>query len=207
MKQLGILFLCSITLMTGCRTAGPAVSQSATPPCCRELKSTTPPTDKSLYQLDSEWRSDAGRKVRLEVLRGRPQVVAMFFTKCEFACPIIVNDMRRLEAALPEAIRQQTDFLLISFDSERDNAEALRAYRTRQKLPMERWTLLAGEPDDVREMAALLGVNYRQDARGQFAHSNLITLLNAEGEVVAQQNGLNVAPEEMMQKVTGLFAR
>jgi protein SCO1/2 len=158
-----------------------------------------------LYQLDSTWDSDAGRTIRLEVLRGRPQVVAMFFTQCEFACPLLVNDMKRIEAALPESIRQQTDFLLVSFDSARDTPEVLRAYRSRLKLPLERWTLLTGRPEDIRELAALLGVNYRQDARGQFAHSNLITLLNAEGEVIAQQNGLNLAPDDMAQKLTRLL--
>jgi hypothetical protein len=34
-------------------------------------------------------------------------------------------------------------------------------------------------------------VNYTADSRGQFAHSNVITLLNAEGEIAFQQIGLN----------------
>lgn len=205
MKHLTQLGCCLLIFLLGCKATDPKNSLAVTPPCCRELTSSTPPTEQSLYQLDSIWRSDAGRKVRLEVLRGRPQVVAMFFTQCEFACPLLVNDMKRIEAALPESIRQQTDFLLVSFDSERDTPEVLRAYRSRLKLPMDRWTLLTGRPEDIRELAALLGVNYRQDPRGQFAHSNLITLLNAEGEVIAQQNGLNLAPDEMAQSLTRLF--
>ena len=46
-------------------------------------------------------------------------------------------------------------------------------------------------PDDVLELAALLGVKYKRDARGQFAHSNVITVLDANGEIVSQQIGLN----------------
>lgn len=42
----------------------------------------------------------------------------------------------------------------------------------------------------MRELAALLGVNYAEDSRGQFAHSNIITLLNAEGEIAFQLTGL-----------------
>jgi len=189
--------LCLGLALAGCRTSPVAPS----PPCCRELKAGQSYTDGSLYQLDSLWLSDAGKQIPLGVLRGRPQVVAMFFTRCEYACPIIVNDLKRIEAALPEKVRQQTDFLLVSFDSANDHAEALRAYRLRQKLPLARWTLISGKADDVRELAALLGVNYRLDARGQFAHSNLITLLNAEGEIIAQQQGLNQSPEEMARKI------
>ena len=72
---------------------------------------------------------------------------------------------------------------------EHDTAAALHAYRERMQLGIERWTLLRGGEDDLRELAALLGVNYRQDARGQFAHTSVITILNAEGEIAHQQVG------------------
>ena len=56
---------------------------------------------------------------------------------------------------------------------------------------MKNWNLLSGSADDVLEVAALLGVRYKQDATGQFMHSNLITILNSDGEIVHQQTGLN----------------
>ena len=56
---------------------------------------------------------------------------------------------------------------------------------------MKNWTLLRGGEDDVRELSALLGVNYMKDARGQFSHSNIITVLDSEGVVAFQQTGLN----------------
>jgi protein SCO1/2 len=165
-------------------------AEEAKPPCCRELHVSAPFTDRSIYQLESKWVSDVGREVRLGTLRGHPQVVAMFFTTCEYSCPIIVDDMKRLEKALPEDLRNKVDFLLVSFDSERDTPEVLHAYREKMHLPTEHWTLLRGTPEDVRELAAILGVNYQKDARGQFMHSNLLTVLNKEGEVVHQQAGL-----------------
>ena len=117
------------------------------PPCCRKPLTTTACTDKSLYQLDSTWTSDVGREVKLGVFRGRAQVVGMFFTKCEYACPIIVNDMRKLQAALPEDVRGKVDFLLVSFDAKRDTPETLAAYRKKEKFPLASWTLLRGAED------------------------------------------------------------
>ena len=168
------------------------------PPCCRTLPPGKPLTDQSLYQLDSTWTSDVGREVKLGVLRGRPQVVAMFFAQCEYACPIIVGNMHAIERALPAALRGRVDFLLVSFDTERDTPAVLRAYRKKAKLAPAHWTLLRGGTDDVRELAALLGINYQRDARGQFAHSNVITVLNAEGEVAFQQTGLNRDGKEIV---------
>jgi len=76
-------------------------------------------------------------------------------------------------------------------DPERDTPAALQAFREKHHLTTRLWTLLRGKPDDVRELAALLGVNYQRDTRGQFAHSNIITVLNSEGEIVYQQMGLS----------------
>jgi protein SCO1 len=166
------------------------------PPCCRKIESSAPLSDKSLYQLDSVWTSDVGTKTKLEVLKGRPQVLAMFFAQCEYACPILVHDMKRIEAALPEPLKGKVDFVLVSFDTERDTPAALKVYREKEHLPLKNWSLFTGAPDDVRELAALLGVNYQRDAKGQFAHSNLITVLNAEGEIAYQLKGLNQRVEE-----------
>ena len=169
------------------------------PPCCRKLMPASAPTDRSLYQLDSVWTSDVGRKVPLRVLQGRPQVVAMFFTHCEFACPITLHDLKRIQESLPPEIRNQVDFLLVTLDPERDTPAVLAKYRKQQHLGTKGWTLLTGSADDIRELAALLGVNYRKDERGQYAHSNIISILNRDGEVIHQQVGLNKAPEDTIQ--------
>ncbi|MEO5714812.1 MAG: SCO family protein [Luteolibacter sp.] len=161
------------------------------PPCCREVAAEKPLADKSLYQLESKWTSDAGSEVKLGILRGRPQVVAMFFASCEYACPVIVENLREIERKLPEELRGRVDFLLVSFDTGRDTAAVLHAYREKQALSVKNWTLLRGGEDDVRELSALLGVNHKKDARGQFSHSNIITVLDAEGVVAFQQTGLN----------------
>ncbi len=70
------------------------------------------------------------------------------------------------------------DFVLVSFDTERDTPTALAAYRNRQSLDPAQWCLLRGRPEDVRELAAVLGISYAQDPRGQFMHSNILTLLD-----------------------------
>jgi protein SCO1 len=159
-------------------------------------------SDTSLYQLDSTWTSATGKKLQMGEFKGRVQIVTMFFARCEFACPILVHDMKRIEAALPATLRTNVGFLLVSFDSERDTPEALHAYSQRVELDTNRWTLLRGSPDDVLEFAALLGIKFKRDFRGQFAHSNVITVLNAAGEVVFQQIGLNQDIQPTLKAIT-----
>ncbi|HKW28201.1 MAG TPA: SCO family protein [Verrucomicrobiae bacterium] len=180
------------------------------PACCRQDKSTTDEitsisyTAQSLYQVESKWTTDAGKEIKLGDLAGRPQVVAMFFANCTYACPIIVHDMQRIEAALPAELHSSVGFTLVSFDSQHDTPAALADYRRTRELPVENWTLLHGQPGDVLELAALLGVRYKEGAGGQFMHSNVITLLNAKGEIAFQQTGLNTDPQEMVRRIKQL---
>lgn len=179
--------------VAGKASAAPACCVEVKPAaaaCCVELKAAAPLTARSIYQLDSTWTNDAGKAVALTSLRGRPVVLAMFFASCEYACPVIVNDIQRLRAALPEAVRASTQIVLVTFDTVRDTPAALRAFRARMSLDAS-WTLLRADEGSVQELAMLLGVKFKQDARGQFAHSNLLTLLNAEGEIAHQHAGLN----------------
>jgi protein SCO1/2 len=124
----------------------------------------------------------------------------MFFASCQFTCPILVSDMKRIEAALPQSVGTNVGFVLVTFDSERDTLEALATYRKVHGLPSN-WTLLRGAPDDVLELAALLGIKYKKDLRGQFAHSNVITVLDAGGEIVRQIVGLNRDASEAVKAV------
>jgi protein SCO1/2 len=175
------------------------------PACCaKELTATSPLSDRSLYQLDSSWTNDASASLKLESLGGRPQVITMFFAKCEYACPLLVHDMKRIEATLPENVRTNVGFVLVSFDSERDTPAALAEYRKNHNVTAN-WTLLSGASDDVLELGALLGVKFKKDLRGQFAHSNVITVLDAKGEIVFQQIGLNRDPAPTAATLQKLF--
>lgn len=157
----------------------------------------------SLYVLDATFTDDSGRPVTLASLRGHPVVLTMFFASCGYACPLLVSDMTRMRDALPADVRADTRFVLVSFDVARDTPAALHDYRTSRHLD-EQWMLLHGDDDAVRELAALLGVKYKQEANGSFAHSNLITILNREGEIVHQRTGLRGGLDEATAKLASL---
>jgi protein SCO1/2 len=156
---------------------------------------------ESLYQLDAAFTDDQGRPVTLGELRGRPVVLAMFFASCNYACPLTVTNMQAIREKLPAGVRERTAFVLVSFDVARDTPAVLSQYRAQRGLDGG-WTLLHGEDGAVRELAALLGVKYKQEASGMFSHSNIVTVLNPEGEIAYQRIGLNAGLDETVAALT-----
>lgn len=150
-----------------------------------------PFTSASLYQVGSVWTTATGQRFRLEMLQGKVQVLVMAYTTCEYACPLLVSVVKNLELALPPELASQVGFVFVTFDPVRDTLPALLAYSRKMQLETPPWTVLHGQPDDVVELAMLLGVKYRQEPTGGFAHSNLLTVLNKKGEIVHRQQGLH----------------
>ena len=163
-------------------------------PCCEALAN-APFTKNSIYQAEVAFTDDAGRVFKLGELRGRPVVLTMFFASCGYACPLTVTDMQAIRAKLPTALRERAAFVLVSFDRARDTPAALAHFRAQRGLDAQ-WSLLHGDEDSVRELAALLGVKYKQEADGAFSHSNLVTILNPAGEIVHQRIGLSGGLDE-----------
>jgi protein SCO1 len=188
MKMNIVIALMAFSMATAMSAASEAPNPNL-PPDANNVARATPISNRSIYQLDATWSDDAGHALTLISLQGRPVLLAMFFTSCENACPIIVNEMKRIKEALPNALRVKMRLVLVSFDSDHDSPAILRQYRARMQLGDD-WVLIHGQPDDVRELAMVLGVNYAKDSRGQFAHSNLITVLNPAGEIAFQRAGL-----------------
>ena len=192
-SKLVLLFLLAARFALAAETpAKPA----AAPACAHCQKATASAASsgamfskESIYQLDARFTDDSGHAVTLGELRGRPVVLNMFFASCGYACPLQVTDMQALCAQLPAGVRERTAFVLVSFDVTHDTPAALAQYRAQRSLDGQ-WTLLHGSDDAVRELAALLGVKYKQEADGMFSHSNVLTILNPQGEIVHQRIGL-----------------
>ncbi|HUH13945.1 MAG TPA: SCO family protein [Longimicrobiales bacterium] len=161
------------------------------------------PSAHSLYHLRSEWTDQQGRTRTLEELAGRVQVVAMVYTHCGYACPRILMDMKRIEGEVGGS--GEVGLVLVSVDPERDTPERLAAYARSADLDPTRWTLLSAPDGNVRELAALLGVRYRQTPDGEFEHSNVITVLDPGGVVSHQQQGLGQDPTATVRAIRGLL--
>jgi protein SCO1/2 len=151
---------------------------------------TSDPGERSIYQLDSSWVEDNGHALKLRSLEGHMQLLALIYTTCTGSCPITVKAMQVYSRELPADLKSRVRFLLVTVDPGQDTLPALREYRKEMKLD-RRWKILRGSEGDVRELAAVIGFNYEQIESRQFAHTNLVTVLDRHGEIVHQQKNFS----------------
>jgi protein SCO1/2 len=140
----------------------------------------------SIYQLDVTLVDQRSAAFRLDSLRGRPQLVTMFYTSCRYVCPLIIDTLKSIERALTDEERERLGIVVVSFDPERDDVAALASVAAKRKLDPQRWHLTRTDASHVRELAAVLDIQYRRLDDGEFNHASVVTLLDADGRIVAR---------------------
>jgi protein SCO1/2 len=181
------LRLLALAALIAC-TAGPA-------PVVRAGATQSLPPD-SVYHVEASLAAASGQALEWRALRGKPRVVAMFYASCRAVCPMIVESARAVQRSLPEAERGRVGFVLISMDPRRDNPAALAKLQTERHLDPASWLLLQPGERDVRALAAVLGVRYRELADGEFNHTTTLVLLDAEGRVLARTENVGAAGDK-----------
>jgi protein SCO1/2 len=166
--------------------------------CCVEDLHPAKYSDNSIYQLSSIWKSQNNNKVKLSELYGKQVILAMIYTSCPTACPIIVNNMQKLESAIPNHELKNYRFVLVSIDPKRDTPGQLKKFAEEKNLNQDRWTLLTGSTNDISELSQAIGFRYKESRPGLFTHSNLITFINPKGEIINQSEGLNVNKDALI---------
>lgn len=150
----------------------------------------------SIYPLSVSLRDERDATVGLDLYRGHPAVIAMFYGSCPVACPLIVSHVKEVDARLSKQAHDGLRVVLVSFDPARDTPPALAGIATARALDLKRWTLATAPEDDVRQIAAVLGVSYRALPDGSFAHDSVITVLDRQGRTVVRWDdpAADVAP-------------
>lgn len=177
--------------------------------CCKtghntETEKALEISTESVFLLESQWENQKKEQKKLSDYGGKVIVGAMIFTNCPSACPRIVADLKIIESSLSEEERTRIQFLLISMDPERDNPAQMSRFASDHRVSSS-WEIIRSDKSATMEIANVLGVRVKPLKEGGFDHSNIIQLLNAKGEIVFQQHGLNINPEKTLTEIRRLL--
>ncbi len=170
--KLPVFLACLFLAVAGSLAAAPAKA----PPL---------PSD-SVYQLPLKLTDQHGKSWDWRRKRGQPQLVSMFYSSCQYICPLIVESGKAVERALTPAQRARLGVMMISMDPARDTPATLARMARQRHIDDRRWSLASPAADDVRSVAGVLDVRYRQLSDGEFNHTSVLILLDADGRMLAR---------------------
>lgn len=150
-------------------------------------------TGGSIYALSAPLVTQDGKTVPFDVYRGQPVIISMFYASCSYVCPTLISNIGQIERQLDEGARSRLKVLLVSIDPDHDTPAVLAQLAKQHNADLSRWTFARASPRDVRKVAALLGIEYRQLPDGGFNHSVLLTLLDRNGQVLERSARLRGA--------------
>jgi protein SCO1/2 len=154
----------------------------------------------SIFALELDLIDQDGHQLNLADLGGRVTVAAMVYTSCTSVCLRVTEEMKKIEQQLDGESRELR-YVLFSLDPGRDTPAAMRQFARAHYLDANRWRLLAASEDGVRDLAAVLGVRYQQEANGEIAHSAMIFVIDEHGVVRHRQAGVGQDPRELVAAV------
>lgn len=149
----------------------------------------------SVYRVEAELKDQSGQVMRFADAAGSVRLASMFYASCGYVCPLLIEQIRAIETQLESDQKRDLSVLLISLDPEQDTPEALSKLARDRSLDLQRWTLARPQPGDLRKLSAVMGVQYRQQDDGEINHSTVISLLDAEGRILAQTSKLGAEPD------------
>jgi protein SCO1 len=144
-----------------------------------------------------------GKTVTNEDVNGKVYVATFFFTTCTSVCPRLNNNLKPVYAEFKE----EPQFRILSFtcDPSRDSVPKLKWYADSiMHVDANKWVFLTGNKDSLYAMARHSYMiddprNEVQSGETDFLHTQLIALVNKNGEVVKVYDGLKPSEIKQMQ--------
>lgn len=160
--------------------------------CISNQKEVRKLPDNSIFHLTSQWKNQDGKSMQLKDLQGKTLVMVMIYTSCKSACPILVAKMKQIEQEIGAKSLENINLVLVTIDPTNDTPEKLKEFAKQREMNGPHWTFLTSNEDDTQELANVLAMKYKKIDPIDFSHSNIVTVFNPYGELVSQEEGLEI---------------
>lgn len=126
-----------------------------------------------------------GNEVTLSNTNGKARLLYFFFANCPDVCPPTTFVMSQVQDELKEdgLFGEEVQFLSVSIDPTHDTPEVLKEYSDRYGADPNGWEFLRGDEQETFDLAKKYGMMAGKDKDGNFFHSNLIALLDKDGQI------------------------
>ena len=151
--------------------------------------------------------SQDNNPVSLADFRGKAVALSFIYTGCPDICPMLTQKMVDVQDALGTDFGAKVVFVSITLDPERDTPEVLKDYAQFWGAKPEGCSFLTGSLEAVRDVTRRYGVFFAKKEDGSVEHSQLTTLVDADGQMRVQYLGARFDPEEFRRDLMSLVGK
>jgi protein SCO1/2 len=155
------------------------------------------PNGESIGNLPLKLMDEENRTFIFKNISAKKVVLAFAYTSCTYACPLIVNKMKAIQTKyLEQGIN--AEYILISFDPEKDTSDVLKKYKLKSNLDLPNWHFLTGSDAEIKKAIMIFGLKVKRDNKtGMIEHDNKIFLFSVDGTLKTTLDGLEASLEEL----------
>lgn len=151
-----------------------------------------------------------GEAVSLESTNGKARLVYFYFANCPDVCPPTTFLLSQVQEQLEKegTLGTKAELVSITFDPERDTPEVIKAFAERNFAQPKGWKFLRGDDgEQTLKLARDFGVSVVKTEDGNFAHKNIITLVDQDGQIRKWIDGSDeaVTAEQIVKEMNKLL--
>jgi protein SCO1/2 len=151
--------------------------------------------------LDSIFRDETGKMVRLSELITGPTIVLPVYYSCTNVCNILQGGMASTLPAVKRKPGGEYRVLSISFDETETPAIAARYKRMylasmNAPFPADGWRFLTGDAQNIRRLTDAAGYRFQRKGR-EFVHPVASFVVTRDGMIVRYLYGTNFLPKDL----------
>ncbi|HEX2866034.1 MAG TPA: SCO family protein [Ignavibacteriales bacterium] len=156
---------------------------------------------------------DSSRVVFPQNVKGKVVVLGLIFTHCPDICPLITNNMERIQKEAKKEGINDISFVSISFDPLRDRPSVLKEYADVREIDTSNWVFLTGRQSEIDSLKKQLhyvsiagDTTYSESGEPSyfFVHTDRITLMDKEGRTRQEYKGSSLNVDEVMKDIKTL---
>lgn len=186
-----LFFLLSVNLLTGCNKHFPF--------------------DQDLTRTQNTFLNQDSVQVQFpKIIKDKITLFAMVYTHCPDICPMTTHNMYLIQNNLPDDLKDKVEFVVVSFDPERDSPSVLKKFAEIRDLSFDHWTFLSGDKQNTKEVMLKFDIkaiptDSSYDKNGELSynmiHTDRISLIDQKGRLRSIYKGSTANLEMILEDI------
>ncbi len=153
---------------------------------------------------DFKLLDENGEQVQLTDYRGSVVALTFIFTRCPVPeyCPAMMRNFSAVEKALKSDPSTPSNFklLTVSFDSDFDTPEVMKAYGKSFGQTSDNWNLLSSpQTEEVRSLGESVGLMFGKSDNAIYTHNLRTVVIEPQGRIAKIFTDESWTPEELVE--------